>query len=865
MKRKLTKLTSLLLVAAMALSLSACGGGSDSSANKGESETPEYIYSSEFNTIVKDSDKSYNPLVYTANGYYASSYESMIVNRGVQLAGPVGTMAEDSVEPVAGAEDDLVVMPVDDGAAVDTEGEATGDEAIAEEEAETYVSSLYFVGFDGTISKLDAYVPYTVDSENSANRDYGSSSSVSGAYLNSEGKLVVVEEVYEYWSTAPEGITEENDEYWNYLEYNENYYLRVLDTDGSEISSAVIEVPEDRYLYIYNACLDENDNLIVSCDDSVAVIGTDGSFKNIMLESSNPESYTYISGTVKLADGRVAAMCYSGEGNELRVVDVAAGSFGESYALPGSAYNAISGGGDYDLYYTSGSSFYGYKFETGEEAGGETKLFNWINLGINGDNATGISVMDDGSVCCLLNDYHAAKNADGSYREGTYDVTLATISYVPSSSVPVREKITLAAQYLNWDIRDTIVKFNRENPSYCIEVNDYSEYNTDEDYNAGVTKLTTELLAGNVPDIIDLSNMPYTQLAAKGLLEDIYPYIDADSEFSRDDFFPNILKAYEVNGGLYATVPGFYIYTAIGAPSVVGDEPGWTYEEFDEALASMPEGCDPFDKYTTRDQILNYCLSLDMNNYVDWTTGKCNFDSDSFKKLLEFAARFPEEFDWENYEYSEEDNTANRIASGKQMLSAGSIFSLEDIFYNDYYFGGKSTYIGYPTYDGHPGSLIGSSSSAYAMSAKSEHKDVVWNFLREFFTEDYQREQYYLPTNINVYNAKLKDAMTVQYQKKADGSFMLDENGEKIPVSRGGMGTPTGEVIEFYALTQEQADQLWEAITGASSLMQGFGGNNSIIDIVTEQAAAYFAGQKSVDEVAKLVQSKANIYVNEQR
>lgn len=860
MKRRLTKLTSLFLVAAMAFSLCACGGGSDSS-NKSDSETPEYIYSSEFNTIAKDSDKSYNPLVYTANGYYASSYEALIANQGVALARAVGTMAEDSAEPVAEADDDLTVMPVDEGGTVDAEGEAADDSEAAEEKEETYVSNLYFVGFDGTISKLEAYTPTAIDSENAENRDYNSSSNIAGAYLNSEGKLVIIDEVYEFWSTAPEDITDEDEAYWDYREYTDTYYIRVLDTDGSEISRSAIEVPEDRYLYVYNACLDANDNLIVSSDDGVAVIGPDGSYKNILVERSNPNDYFYVSGTVKLPDGRAAAMCSGSTGNELRVVDVAAGAFGESYALPGSAYNAISGGGDYDVYYTSGTSFYGYKLETAEE----TKLFNWINLGINGDNATGISVMDDGSICCMLNEYHAAKNADGSYREGTYDVTIATVSLVPSSSVPVRESITMATQYLDWNIRDTIIKFNRENPSYCIELNDYSEYNTEEDYNAGLTKLTTELLAGNVPDIIDLSNMPYTQLAAKGLLEDLYPYIDADSEFSRDDFFQNVLQAYEVNGSLYATVPGFYIYTAIGAASVVGDEPGWTYDEFEEALSSMPEGCDPFDQYTTRDTILNYCLSLDMNNFVDWTTGKCNFDSDSFKELLEFAAQFPEEFDWDNYEYTEEDNTANRIASGRQMLTASSIWSLEDIFYNDYYFGGESTYIGYPTYDGHPGSLIGSSGGAYAMSAKSEHKDIVWNFLREFFTEDYQRDQYYLPTNINVYNSKLKDAMTIQYQKNADGSFRLDENGEKIPVVRGSMGSPTGEVVDFYALSQEQADKLWDVLTSTTCLMQGFSGNNSILDIVTEQAAAYFAGQKSVDEVAKLVQSKANIYVNEQR
>ena len=41
--------------------------------------------------------------------------------------------------------------------------------------------------------------------------------------------------------------------------------------------------------------------------------------------------------------------------------------------------------------------------------------------------------------------------------------------------------------------------------------------------------------------------------------------------------------------------------------------------------------------------------------------------------------------------------------------------------------------------------------------------------------------------------------------------------------------------------------------------------DSSIYDIVAEQSAAFFAGQKSAEEVAKLVQSKANIFVNEQR
>ena len=38
-----------------------------------------------------------------------------------------------------------------------------------------------------------------------------------------------------------------------------------------------------------------------------------------------------------------------------------------------------------------------------------------------------------------------------------------------------------------------------------------------------------------------------------------------------------------------------------------------------------------------------------------------------------------------------------------------------------------------------------------------------------------------------------------------------------------------------------------------------------IFEIVSEEAAAFFQGQKTAEDVAKLIQSKANIFVNEQR
>ena len=78
----------------------------------------------------------------------------------------------------------------------------------------------------------------------------------------------------------------------------------------------------------------------------------------------------------------------------------------------------------------------------------------------------------------------------------------------------------------------------------------------------------------------------------------------------------------------------------------------------------------------------------------------------------------------------------------------------------------------------------------------------------------------------------------------------------------GVMVDASGVEHKLGALTQEQADELVALIESTTKLADY---SDSVIEIVIEQAAAYFDGQKSAQDVAKLVQSKVNIYVNEQR
>ena len=45
--------------------------------------------------------------------------------------------------------------------------------------------------------------------------------------------------------------------------------------------------------------------------------------------------------------------------------------------------------------------------------------------------------------------------------------------------------LSLACNYLDYDVRRAVLDFNRKNAEFRIEVRDYSQYNTDEDYGAG--------------------------------------------------------------------------------------------------------------------------------------------------------------------------------------------------------------------------------------------------------------------------------------------------------------------------------------------------------------------------------------------
>jgi len=87
-------------------------------------------------------------------------------------------------------------------------------------------------------------------------------------------------------------------------------------------------------------------------------------------------------------------------------------------------------------------------------------------------------------------------------------------------------------------------------------------------------RLTLQMMAGDMPDIILFDGQNQRAMAENGFLVNFYDLIDQDTHLSRDDFFTQALSAFEIAGGLYVLPASFgfeYISISDNLPGHIVD------------------------------------------------------------------------------------------------------------------------------------------------------------------------------------------------------------------------------------------------------------------------------------------------------
>ena len=106
-----------------------------------------------------------------------------------------------------------------------------------------------------------------------------------------------------------------------------------------------------------------------------------------------------------------------------------------------------------------------------------------------------------------------------------------------------------------------------------------------------------------------------------------------------------------------------------------------------------------------------------------------------------------------------------------------------------------------------------------------------------------------------------KACMTPHYQTDANGDPVLDENGQPIEQSNYGYGWGNLQV-DIMAASQDEYDQLMALYNAVDSIYEY---DEKVFDIVSDTAGSYFAGDTDLDTAVNNIQSKVELYVNENR
>ena len=398
----------------------------------------------------------------------------------------------------------------------------------------------------------------------------------------------------------------------------------------------------------------------------------------------------------------------------------------------------------------------------------------------------------------------------------------------------VTVRVSLSTSYLNAAVK----AYNKQSSDYEVELIQQNGLKFNE-------KLEVQLATGEAADLIENPMVNLDSLARKGAF---LPLDDIISGYE-EEYFDSALESGRVEGVQYMLPYQVSLHTYITSKDIAGDLTTWNIDEFMERIeasgVSYAEYIDPVLI------VENFAINdVESKRYIDWETGESKLDEAPFIRLLEFAKKYGK-VGGENISKAWEEGMIEGTIAGD-----GSNVSDAFAFMNKYdaYFKNNASYIGYPGDKRSSGYLW---STGFMINSKAENVAGAEDFLRWIISKEGQRtdlEASYkaggvgsrtycvLPARRDIFEEEFED-----YQSEMAGFIHYYSPYKLFEYDCG-------------PLTDEQADIFKRLIDEARPENTKV---NPIMEIIDEEMGPFLDGSKSAEEVAKIMDSRVQIYLDE--
>ncbi len=361
-------------------------------------------------------------------------------------------------------------------------------------------------------------------------------------------------------------------------------------------------------------------------------------------------------------------------------------------------------------------------------------------------------------------------------------------------------------------------------------------------------KMLLDMKSGNGPDIL-LNCSEFCQFNSKDVLIDLNPYLDGPNGIDRSKYYDNIFRAFEVDGKLYQMPLNVDMCGLVGNPDILGSISTWTIDEFDKKLNTLGTKILPllgssahlrnFD-VTEQMGFLLELLFHDMNHYVDYSSYTANFDSDDFRRLLEISKKYGGRVNYETMKSLFEQYDSIFYDASSLMVQDG-VCAMRTLYIGGITNGGfaeyanlchgEAVFLGWPSTSGK--GLAADAGISVGISAYSECPDEAWDFVSFMLSPESQSSLSGVHWGgICLHKESEKAGLLRELEEYRDGKRQSDS-----PASE-------SQIEAFLALVERIDTSIHTDPT--------------IANIVAEEAPAFFNGQKSAEEVSRVIQDRVS-------
>jgi|GEM_PF-1729212 ABC-type sugar transport system, periplasmic component len=630
--------------------------------------------------------------------------------------------------------------------------------------------------------------------------------------------------------------------------------LNKMSADGEKLFSLDLsEVYEyNNNTRTYKLLIGKDDTIYIVNDYFVAVVSADGK----VLYNVSLNEYEYWNMDM-FDNGDIFVVMHDFNNNRTiyKYIDADRKALGDDVELTTGftqySETVLHGGVGYDMYYQTPDTLSGYNKATKEM----TPLMNWINANLNTRELRSVEIISPELIITT-----SQSNIDDSYSLGIS--TPSDWEFVDNESDTGVKTINLAILTSNtYMILPAVTEFNKTNSKYQINVETYLI----DEYKSDYTRLNADIASGKIPDLIFANDFPMRNYLNKGMIANIYDFIDNDPDLSRSDFIESVLVSGEAGDKLCQLPIQFSLNTLYGKQSNIGNIDGWTYTEFKEKWDAVPDGVmmgDEISKWT----LLYYFTLSDMYNFVDYENGTCNFDNPEFIEAMRIISSFSDEApryevkseDYLDYYYglysSYKDNTIylgdNNTMSVQYIITGFRRFDYEPM-----------SFPGFPTVSGKNGAYLYTYNTI--ITEQSKVKDGAWEFVK-YMLKDELQANYSLNMHFAVTKSALKQQFYYLYNEFTDNAdyYYIDERTGFFNNATSRL-TPEDRLRNGYAefvIPEDLFDTILEILDNVNSTSIQ---DTTLTGIINEEIRTFWDGRGTLEETAKIIQNRVSVYMSE--